>query len=119
MVVISRPPAMYGIELKINSSVPESADDSNEEGDFRLARTASLEKVSDSDIVTKDDPRLRRLADSRVDNREEVRADHRPIRRAEINVSVNIEEEEEARRQQGLEPEEEDEDALGEKRRKN
>ncbi|KAJ7976438.1 microfibrillar-associated protein 1 [Quillaja saponaria] len=98
--------------------VPEWADDANEEGDIRLAQEAALEKAfprhEDSDVVKKDDPRLRRLAVSRVDNREEVRADHRRIRQAEIVSTI----EEEARRQEGLELEEQDEDALEERRKK-
>ncbi|KAJ7971958.1 Microfibrillar-associated protein 1 [Quillaja saponaria] len=85
---------------------------------FGFAQAASLEKAfpshEDSDIVKKDDPRLRRLAESRGDNREEVRADHRRIRQAEIVSTI----EEEARRQEGLELEEQDEDALEERRKK-
>ncbi|EEF36671.1 microfibril-associated protein, putative [Ricinus communis] len=56
------------------------------------------------------DPRLRRLAQTKVDNRDEVIADHRRIRQAEI-----ISTEEEETRQQGME--EDDEVALEEKRR--
>ncbi|GLT76650.1 hypothetical protein SLA2020_483000 [Shorea laevis] len=97
---------------------PEWADDADEDGDIRMARAAALEKAfptqEDSDVVRKDDPRLRRLAESRIDNREEIRADHRKIRQAEI-VST---EEEENRRQEWLDAEEEDEDALEEKRRR-
>ncbi|GKV07607.1 hypothetical protein SLEP1_g19357 [Rubroshorea leprosula] len=97
---------------------PEWADDADEDGDIRMARAAALEKAfptqEDSDVVRKDDPRLRRLAESRIDNREEIRADHRKIRQAEI-VST---EEEESRRQEWLDAEEEDEDALEEKRRR-
>ncbi|KAL0341165.1 UNVERIFIED_CONTAM: Microfibrillar-associated protein 1 [Sesamum radiatum] len=97
---------------------PEWADDNDEDGDIRMARTAALEKAFPShegpDVMRKDDPRLRRLAESRIDNRDEVREDHRRIRQAEI-VST---EEEESRRQEGLELEEEDEDALEERRRR-
>ncbi|KAL0359078.1 UNVERIFIED_CONTAM: Microfibrillar-associated protein 1 [Sesamum angustifolium] len=97
---------------------PEWADDNDEDGDFRMARTAALEKAFPShegpDVMRKDDPRLRRLAESRIDNRDEVREDHRRIRQAEI-VST---EEEESRRQEGLDLEEEDEDALEERRRR-
>ncbi|EOY10485.1 hypothetical protein QUC31_009971 [Theobroma cacao] len=97
---------------------PEWADDADEEGDIRMARAVALEKAfpsrDDSDVVRKDDPRLRRLAESRIDNRDEIRADHRRIRQAEI-VST---EEEENRRNEGVEAEEEDEDALEERRRR-
>ncbi|KAL2346389.1 hypothetical protein Fmac_000389 [Flemingia macrophylla] len=62
-------------------------------------------------IVRKDDRRLRRLGESRIDNREEVRADHRRIRQAEIVSTI----EEEAMRQEGLQLEEEDENALAER----
>ncbi|XP_051122909.1 uncharacterized protein LOC127245857 [Andrographis paniculata] len=97
---------------------PEWADDNDEEGDIRMARAAALEKAFPSregaDVVRKDDPRLRRLAESRIDNRDEVREDHRRIRQAEI-VST---EEEESRRMEGLDLEEEDEDALEERRRR-
>ena len=61
----------------------------------------------DSDIIRKDDPRVRRLAESRIDNREDVRADHRCIRQAEFVSTI----EEEAKRQEGLEAEEDDADA--------
>ncbi|XVF56804.1 hypothetical protein PTKIN_Ptkin06aG0149900 [Pterospermum kingtungense] len=97
---------------------PEWADDADEDDDIRMARAVALEKAfpshDDSGIVKKDDPRLRRLAESRIDNRDEIRADHRRIRQAEI-VST---EEEENRRNEGVEAEEEDEDALEERRRR-
>ncbi|XP_022742384.1 microfibrillar-associated protein 1-like [Durio zibethinus] len=97
---------------------PEWADDADEDGDIRMGRAVALEKAfpshDDSGIVTKDDPRLRRLAESKIDNRDEIRAAHRRIRQAEI-VST---EEEENRRNEGVEAEEEDEDALDERRRR-
>lgn len=97
---------------------PEWADDADEDGDIRMARAVALEKAfpvqEDPDIVRRDDPRLRRLAESRIDNREEIRADHRRIRQAEIVSTI----EEETRRQEGLDLEEEDEDAMEEKRRR-
>ncbi|KAL8539478.1 hypothetical protein ACS0TY_001190 [Phlomoides rotata] len=97
---------------------PEWADEYEEGGDIRMTRAAALEKVFPShegrDIMRKDDPRLRRLAQSRIDNRDEVREDHRRIRQAEI-VST---EEEETRRMEGLDFEDEDEDALEERRRR-
>ncbi|OVA11556.1 Micro-fibrillar-associated protein 1 [Macleaya cordata] len=97
---------------------PEWADDAEEDGDIRTARDVALEKAfprrEDSDVVGKDDPRLRRLAESKIDNREEIRADHRRIRQAEIVSTI----EEENRRQEGLDLEEEDEDALEERRRR-
>lgn len=97
---------------------PEWADDADEDGDIRMASTVALEKAFPSqefsDIARRDDPRLRRLAESRIDNREEVRADHRRIRQAEIVSTI----EEENRRQEGLDLEEEDEDAMEERRRR-
>lgn len=97
---------------------PEWADEGDEDGDIRMQRAAAVERAfpsqEDSGVVRKDDRRLRRLAESRIDNREEVRADHRRIRQAEI-VST---EEEENRRQEGLDAEEEDENALEERRRR-
>ncbi|KAJ6697218.1 hypothetical protein OIU85_003571 [Salix viminalis] len=88
-------------------------------GDIRMARVVSLEKAfpsrDDSDVFSrKDDPRLRRLAETRVDNRDEMRADHRRIRQAEI-IST---EEEETRKQEWADKEEDDEDALEERRRR-
>ncbi|KAI6686076.1 hypothetical protein NL676_031989 [Syzygium grande] len=98
--------------------VPEWADEADEEGDIRMARAVALEKAfpthEHSDISKKDDPRLRRLAESRIDNRDEIRADHRRIRQAEIVSTI----EEENRRQEGLEVEEEDAEALEERRKK-
>ncbi|KAJ4825415.1 hypothetical protein Tsubulata_030909 [Turnera subulata] len=98
---------------------PERVDDSDEDGDIVMARADALEKAFpsrdsyfDVGAARKDDPRLRRLAESRIDNREEVRADHRRIRQAEI---VSTEEEE---REEHMEAEEEDEDALEERRRR-
>ncbi|KAF8398062.1 hypothetical protein HHK36_016989 [Tetracentron sinense] len=97
---------------------PEWADEADEDGDIRMARAVALEKAfpsrDDSDVVRKDDPRLRRLAESKIDNREEVRADHRRIRQAEIVSTI----EEENRRQEGLDLEEDDEDAMEERRRR-
>ncbi|KAI7747894.1 hypothetical protein M8C21_002487 [Ambrosia artemisiifolia] len=97
---------------------PEWADDGDEDGDIRMARSTALEKAfpsrEDDVIVKRDDPRLRRLAENRLDDKEEIRADHRRIRQAEI-IST---EEEEQRRQERLEFEEEDEDALEERRRR-
>lgn len=97
---------------------PEWADDIDEDNDIRMGRAAALEKAfpsqEGSDIGRKDDPRLRRLAESRTENRDEIRADHRRIRQAEI-IST---EEEENKRQEGLDVEEEDEEALEERRRR-
>ncbi|CAK9188514.1 unnamed protein product [Ilex paraguariensis] len=97
---------------------PEWADDADEDGDIQMARAVALDKAfpshEDLDIGKRDDPRLRRLAESRIDNREEIRADHRRIRQAEIVSTI----EEENRRQEGLDFEEEDEDALEERRRR-
>lgn len=97
---------------------PEWADDPDEDEDMRMTRAVALEKAfpshEDADIAKRDDPRLRRLAESKIDNREEVRADHRRIRQAEIISTI----EEENRRQEGLDLEEEDEDALEERRKR-
>ncbi|XP_058112975.1 uncharacterized protein LOC131256003 [Magnolia sinica] len=97
---------------------PEWADEIEEDGDIRTARAVALEKAfpskDDLDVEAKDDPRLRRLAESKIDNKEEVRADHRRIRQAEIVSTI----EEETRRQERLDFEEEDEDALEERRRR-
>ncbi|KAI3988499.1 hypothetical protein MKX01_026313 [Papaver californicum] len=97
---------------------PEWADEVEEEGDIRTAGEVALETAfptrNDSDVVRRDDPRLRRLAESKIDNRDEIRADHRRIRQAEIVSTI----EEENRRQEGLDLEEEDEDAQEERRRK-
>ncbi|KAJ8478471.1 hypothetical protein OPV22_022198 [Ensete ventricosum] len=97
---------------------PEWADDVEEDEDFRASKLAALEKAfptrDDADVPQKDDRRLRRLAESRTENKEEVRADHRRIRQAEIVLTT----EEEKNRLEGLELEEEDEDAMEERRRK-
>ncbi|XP_050213504.1 uncharacterized protein LOC126664920 [Mercurialis annua] len=96
---------------------PEWADDADEDDNIKTTRAAGLEKAfpahQDSDVARKDDPRLRRLAKSKIDNREEVRADHRRIRQAEI-IST---EEEEIRQQEWADMEEDDEDAVEERRR--
>ncbi|KAE8655042.1 putative xyloglucan endotransglucosylase/hydrolase protein 23 [Hibiscus syriacus] len=90
---------------------PEWADDANEDGDIRMAMSAALEKAfpshEDPSIVLKDDSRLRRLAESRVDNRDEIRADHRRIRQAEI---VSMKEEENRRNEREEEEEEVEEE---------
>ncbi|GAA0184594.1 extracellular matrix protein [Lithospermum erythrorhizon] len=97
---------------------PEWAEEVDEEGDIRMTRSAALEKAFPSkegfDVRKGDDARLRRLAELRIDNREEVIADHRRIRQAEIVSTI----EEDNRRQEGIEFEEEDEDALEERRRR-
>ncbi|KAL5699007.1 hypothetical protein ACHQM5_029969 [Ranunculus cassubicifolius] len=96
---------------------PEWADEVEEEGDLKTNRGDDLERVfpnRDGEVDGKDDPRLRRLAESRVDNKEEIRADHRRIRQAEIVSTI----EEENERQERLDLEEEDEDMLEERRRR-
>ncbi|KAF5205265.1 Microfibrillar-associated protein-like protein [Thalictrum thalictroides] len=100
---------------------PEWAEDVEEEGDLKTTNTntqVALERVfprrEDGEVDRRDDPRLRRLAESRVDDKDEIRADHRRIRQAEIVSTI----EEENERQERLDLEEEDEDALEEKRRK-
>ncbi|KAJ0982563.1 hypothetical protein J5N97_010818 [Dioscorea zingiberensis] len=97
---------------------PEWADDVEDEIDIKSSRSAALEKAfptqEEPDVVTqKDDRRLRRLAESKIDNKDEVRADHRRIRQAEIVSTI----EEENNRQEGLDLDE-DEDALEERRRR-
>ncbi|CAB4298778.1 unnamed protein product [Prunus armeniaca] len=96
---------------------PEWAYDADKDGDIRMFTAASLEKAfptQEYDVVRKDDPRLRCLAESRIDNRDNVRAEHRHVRQAEIVSTI----EEESKRQEGLEAEEEDADALEERRRR-
>ncbi|KAH0464363.1 hypothetical protein IEQ34_007149 [Dendrobium chrysotoxum] len=99
---------------------PEWADEAEEDAEFRTARAAALEKAfpihedSSANLSRKDDRRLRRLAELRAENKEEVRADHRRIRQAEIISTI----EEESSRHDGLDLEEEDEDALEERRRR-
>uniref|UniRef100_A0A1D1ZGE0 Microfibrillar-associated protein 1 n=2 Tax=Anthurium amnicola TaxID=1678845 RepID=A0A1D1ZGE0_9ARAE len=105
---------------------PEWAPEADEDADLRVAaapaassssRSAALEKAfpirddEDLDAASRADRRLRRLAESRVENKEEVRADHRRIRQAEIISTI----EEENERLE--EAEDEDEDALEERRR--
>lgn len=94
---------------------PEWADEGDDDEDVRMQRAVAVErafpKLEDSDIARKDDRRLRRLAESRIENREEIRADHRRIRQAEI---ISTEEEEFGK--QETRDEEEDEDALEERR---
>ncbi|KAL1206715.1 hypothetical protein V5N11_027274 [Cardamine amara subsp. amara] len=53
-----------------------------------------------------DDPRLRRLAQARTENREEVRADHRRIRQAEI---IYTDQEKELRNQESKDGEQDEE----------
>lgn len=95
---------------------PEWAEEGEEDEGIRMSRAAALEKTfprhGGLDAGSKDDPRLRRLAESKID--EEVRADHRRIRQAEIVSTI----EEETRRQERITEEEENEDALEEKRRR-
>jgi microfibrillar-associated protein 1 len=95
---------------------PEWADDAEEDIDLRTARV-SLEKAfpkdEDGDIPAKDDRRLRRLAETCAENKEELRADHRRIRQAEI-VSTVAEENE----RNDADIDEEDEEALEERRRR-
>ncbi|KAJ8637617.1 hypothetical protein MRB53_011884 [Persea americana] len=97
---------------------PEWADDNagEEDGDIRIALERAFPSRDDVDITGKDDPRLRRLAETIFDNKEEVRADHLRIRQAE-NVST-IQEEENRRQERLYLDEEDDEDALDDKRRR-
>ncbi|KAG6547631.1 hypothetical protein Mapa_011080 [Marchantia paleacea] len=102
---------------------PEWADEVEEDVDVKALRSvaslrADLEKAfppkEEADLAAKDDPRLRRLAESRRD-RDEAVARHRQIRQAEL-VSTR-EEERKAAEAAELE-EEEDDDAIEERRRK-
>ncbi|RWW46253.1 hypothetical protein BHE74_00047825 [Ensete ventricosum] len=89
---------------------PEWADDVEEAEDIRASKLAALEKAfptrDDANILQKDDRRLRRLAESRIENKEEVRADHRRIRQAEIISTVEEEDNKQEERER-LEEEEE------------
>ncbi|CAN6285749.1 unnamed protein product [Urochloa humidicola] len=94
---------------------PEWADDAEEDIDLRTAQPSldkAFPKDEDSDIPAKDDRRLRRLAETR-ENKEELRADHRRIRQAEIVSTV-----EEQNERQEVDADEEDEEAQEERRRR-
>jgi microfibrillar-associated protein 1 len=94
---------------------PEWADDAEEDIDLRTTRVSldkAFPKDEDSDISAKDDRRLRRLAETR-ENKEELRADHRRIRQAEIVSTV-----EEQNERQEADIDEEDEEAQEERRRR-
>jgi microfibrillar-associated protein 1 len=94
---------------------PEWADDAEEDIDLRTARVSldkAFPKDEDGDIPAKDDRRLRRLAETR-ENKEELRADHRRIRQAEIVSTV-----EDQNERQEADIDEEDEDAQEERRRR-
>jgi microfibrillar-associated protein 1 len=93
---------------------PEWADDADEDTDLRTTRVdKAFPKDDDGDVPAKDDRRLRRLAETRAENKEELRADHRRIRQAEI---VSTAEEESER--QDADIDEEDEEAQEERRRR-
>ena len=94
---------------------PEWADDAEEDIDLRTARVSldkAFPKDEDGDSPAKDDRRLRRLAQTR-ENKEELRADHRRIRQAEIVSTV-----EEQNERQEADIDEEDEEAQEERRRR-
>jgi hypothetical protein len=63
------------------------ADEADEDIDLRTA-WVSLDKAfpkdDDGDVPAKDDRRLRRLAETCAENKEELRADHRRIRQTEV-----------------------------------
>ncbi|TVU32528.1 hypothetical protein EJB05_24259, partial [Eragrostis curvula] len=95
---------------------PEWADDAEEDLDIRTARVSldkAFPKDEDGDVPAKDDRRLRRLAETRAENKEELRADHRRIRQAEIVSTV-----EEENERQEADIDEEDEEAQEERRRR-
>lgn len=98
---------------------PEWADEAEDDIDLRAARVSLDEafpktEEGDRDRPPKDDRRLRRLAETRAENKEELRADHRRIRQAEIVSTA----EEERDRQEAQVEEEDDEDAQEERRRR-
>ncbi|KAL3702014.1 hypothetical protein R1sor_020036 [Riccia sorocarpa] len=102
---------------------PEWADEIEEEVDVKAPRSvaslrADLEKAfplkDEADLAVKDDPRLRRLAESRRD-RDQAIARHREIRQAEI---VSTREEERIAAEAAEQEEEEDDEAIEERRRK-
>ncbi|CAI0433307.1 unnamed protein product [Linum tenue] len=68
---------------------PEWADEADEDGDIRMFKMDILEKAfpshdGASDPALRDNPRLRRLAVSRIDNRNEARANHWRIRQPRL-----------------------------------
>ncbi|RWR76897.1 Micro-fibrillar-associated protein 1 [Cinnamomum micranthum f. kanehirae] len=99
---------------------PEWADkDADEEdGDIRTALEKAFPSRDNVDVTRKDDPRLRRLAESNFDNKQEVRADHLRMRRAAAETTTTTTiyiEEEDNRWQERLQHLEEDD---GEERRR-
>lgn len=98
---------------------PEWADEPDDDLDLRTRR-AALDQAfpchddadADAAAPAKDD---RRLAETRGENREELRADHRRIRQAKV---VSTAEEEGERREAEAAAEEEDEEAQEERRRR-
>ncbi|KAH9602105.1 hypothetical protein KSS87_001854 [Heliosperma pusillum] len=96
---------------------PDWADEVEEDADLHTSSTSnrvSIDKAFPSDDINSvDDPRLRRLATTRTVDRDEIRADHRRIRQAEI-VSTAAEDE---AMEDAAAAEEDDEDAVEEKRR--
>ena len=101
---------------------PEWAEEVEEEQDIKpskaVNRQAELEKAfllrDESDFPRKDDPRLKRLAESRRD-RDEAVARHRQIRQAEI---VSTREEEKAALELAEAEEDEDDEAILERRKR-
>ncbi|XP_062202452.1 uncharacterized protein LOC133904856 [Phragmites australis] len=95
---------------------PEWADEADEDIDIRTARVSldkAFPKDEDGDVLAKDDRRLRRLAETRTENKEELRADHRRIRQAEIVSTV-----EEENERQEVDIDKEDDEAREERRRR-
>ncbi|XP_010420519.1 PREDICTED: microfibrillar-associated protein 1-like isoform X2 [Camelina sativa] len=97
---------------------PEWAEEAEDDDNVRMQTVSVLDRAfpknDDLGVSRKDDPRLRRLAQTRVEDRDEVRADHRRIRKAKV---VSTEEEEE-RNQEDRDDDDDDEDALEERRRR-
>lgn len=103
---------------------PEWAEEVEEEADVRPSRAAQAKRDAqldkafqlrdESEFPRKDDPRLRRLEESRRDKEEAV-ARHRQIRQAEI---VSTREEEKAAQELADAEEDEDDEAIEERRQR-
>uniref|UniRef100_A0ACD5ZM32 Uncharacterized protein n=1 Tax=Avena sativa TaxID=4498 RepID=A0ACD5ZM32_AVESA len=88
---------------------PEWAGEDEDDIDIQTARVSldkTFPKLEEGDRPPKDDRRLRRLAETRAENKEELRADHRRIRQAEIISTA--EEERDRQEQEELLPQEDE-----------
>lgn len=97
---------------------PEWADDKNDDADH-VTIPVLVDKFFDGKKDDRDDPRLRRLAESRRNNGDNIvqTVGHRRIQRAEI-ISSNDGDEEGTKGQDSMDFDEEDEDALEERRKR-